>query len=98
MTDRAPDTRPTPARRDASSALAAAEAMLQRAKDAAKAVEAYHDAADRIDAARTAESAATADRAKALKQLRVNGLPVGQISELTGLSESRIQTIVNSSK
>jgi hypothetical protein len=84
--------------RDAAAAQEYAAVMLQKAADAAAAIEEFHTAADKIEAARSAEAQGTAARSAALSKMRANGLGVGQIAELTSLSVSRIQAILREDK
>jgi DNA-directed RNA polymerase specialized sigma24 family protein len=92
-TERAPKSR-----RDADAARARAAAMVATANTMAAAVAAYHDAADRIDAAQNELTAAGAARLDALRQLRHCGLPVSEIADLSGLSASRIQSLLKDAR
>jgi hypothetical protein len=83
----------TATRRDASAAKAAAQERLATAQRVANAVEAYHEAADRIDAANAELSAAAEARLGAIRALRESGLTIAEIGDLTGLSTSRIQSL-----
>jgi hypothetical protein len=85
-------------RRDADAARARAAEMVSTANKMAAAVAAYHDAADRIDAAQNELALAGADRLDALRQLRRCGLAVSEIAELSGLSASRIQSLLKDAR
>jgi hypothetical protein len=92
----AQDTAAAPAggRRDADRAKLAAQQRIETAKLVADAVNQYHDAADRIDSAQRQTRQATTDRAAALQVMRTCGLTVTEISDLTGLSTSRVQALL----
>jgi hypothetical protein len=85
-------------RRDADAARARAAEMVATANKMATAVAAYHDAADRIDAAQTELATAGTARLDALRQLRHCGLAVSEIAELSGLSASRIQSLLKDAR
>jgi ribosomal protein S11 len=80
--------------RDAQRARQLAEERLATAQKVSDAVAGYHHAADRIDTAQAELSAAGEARLVALRALRACGLSVNEIVELTGLSSSRIQSLV----
>lgn len=80
-------------RRDAAGAREAARERLATAQSVADAVEAYHQAADRIDTASSELSAASEDRLEAIRRLRQCRLTIAEIGDLTGLSQSRIQAL-----
>lgn len=85
--------RPGAYRRDAAGARQAVLDRLANAQRIADAVESYHQAADRIDAA-TAELAAASDaRLEAIRGMRQCKLTIAEICGLTGLSASRIQAL-----
>lgn len=81
-------------RRDADSARKAAADRIETAKKIAGAVDAYHNAADRIDAAQAELRDASTSRTNSLRELRNCGLTVSEISALTGLSSSRVQSLL----
>jgi ribosomal protein S11 len=81
-------------RRDAERAKQAAQQRIETAKQVAEAVSQYHDAADRIDSAQLQTRQATQDRASALQVMRQCGLTVAEISDLTGMSSSRVQVLL----
>jgi hypothetical protein len=81
-------------RRDADRAKLAAQQRIETAKLVADAVNQYHDAADRIDSAQRQTRQATTDRAAALQVMRTCSLTVSEISDLTGLSTSRVQALL----
>lgn len=85
-----------PATRDKSAAQTTISEMVARAQAAERAVGEFHAAADEIDEAEARMNAAMVRRNTALRDMRENGLPIGQIAALTGLSESRIQTLLKS--
>jgi hypothetical protein len=66
---------------------------LATAQRVADAVEAYHKAADRIDAANAELAAASTDRLEAIKGMRQCKLTISEIGALTGLSASRVQAL-----
>lgn len=80
-------------RRDAASAREAALERLAAAQSIADAVDAYHGAADRIDAATEELSAASEARLDAIRRMRQCKLTIAEIGDLTGLSQSRIQAL-----
>lgn len=84
---------PKSTKRDAGAARRAAEQRVHDANVVLEAVESYHRAADQIDAAAEETRKASANRVAALRQLRNAGLSVTAVSELTGLSASRIQAL-----
>jgi ribosomal protein S11 len=71
-----------------------AEERLATAQRVSAAVESFHQAADRIDAAQVELAAAGGDRLAAVRELRACGLSVNEIASLTGLSSSRIQSLI----
>ena len=81
-------------RRDPERAKLVAQQRVETAKQVADAVNRYHDAADRIDAAQRQTRQATGERATALQTMRRCGLTVAEISSLTGLSSSRVQALL----
>lgn len=81
------------ARRDADAARAAAAERVAKAQRVASSVEAYHEAADRIDAATEELARAGEARLAAIRDLRDAGLTITEIAELTSLSASRIQAL-----
>lgn len=82
--------------RDASKAQAIAQNMVEQAKAASAAVAAYHEAVDVIDEAQKQMAAAKEARLNAVVAMREAGLRIAQISELTGLSEARIYSLIRS--
>jgi hypothetical protein len=80
-------------KRDADRARAAAKERMETARRVSEAVDLFHDAADRIDAAHNELRDATRVRTEAICKLRGCGLSVPEISTLTGLSTSRIQAL-----
>lgn len=90
--------RTTKPRRDADAAKARAAEMVSTANKMAAAVASYHDAADRIDAAQNELALAGADRLEALRQMRACGLAVSDIADLSGLSASRIQSLLKDAR
>jgi hypothetical protein len=100
--ERTPAPRPTAARRvarpgsqrrDAASARQAVQDRLANAQRVADAVEAYHKAADRIDAANAELASASTDRLGAIRGMRQCKLTISEIGALTGLSASRVQAL-----
>ena len=81
-------------KRDAASARKAAAERIETAEKIASAVDAYHNAADRIDAAQAELKEASGNRTESLRVLRTCGLTVSEISSLTGLSSSRVQSLL----
>lgn len=80
-------------KRDADAAKKLAEERLRQAQDAAKAVDAFYDAADRMDKATADLEVASKDRQQAVQKLRLCGLTNADIVRLTGLSASRVQVL-----
>jgi hypothetical protein len=80
-------------RRDAQAAARAAADMVATAQRIAKAVESFHEAADRLEEAARISGEATKDRLRALLDMRSAGLSINEISALTGLSPSRLQSL-----
>jgi hypothetical protein len=92
------DTDTTPvkpaSRRDQTAALQAAEEIVARAQRMQTAVVDFHKAAEKIDQAKILSDEGSRARLVALLALRDCQLPVSQISDLTGLSASRIQALL----
>lgn len=84
-------------RRDASAARKSAAERLATAQRVAEAVDAFHEAADRIDNATAALAAASQSRLDAVNALRAAGLTISEVSDLTGLSQSRVQSLLRTS-
>lgn len=85
------------ARRDPERAKHAARERVATAQMVSDAVSSYHDAADRIDDAHRQTREATQERSAALTVMRSCGLTVAEISDLTGMSSSRVQTLLRTS-
>jgi hypothetical protein len=80
-------------RRDAAGAREAALERLATAQAIADAVDSYHGAADRIDAATAELASASEARLEAIRRLRQCKLTISEIGDLTGLSQSRVQAL-----
>ena len=84
---------PRAASRNADAARSAAAERVAQAQKVAAAVEDYHAAADRIDAATLELSNASKARLESIRAMRACKLTITDIGELTGLSSSRVQAL-----
>lgn len=79
---------------DAEAAIRAAEQMVQDAQAIAEAVANYHSAMADLRDAEQRRAEASDRRVSALRQMHSAGLGPTRMSELTGISTSRITTLI----
>lgn len=79
--------------RDSTNARTIADDRLKSAERVVQAVAAFHQAADTIDAAEESLAQGRTARNEALAVLRAEGLRIGEITVLTGLSATHVQSL-----
>lgn len=88
------DTDNTPQRQGHEQGWSEVSLMLERAQLVKDAFEAFTEASDLINEGDRLRSKGFAQRARALRDFRAAGLSLGHISSLTGLSASRITSVL----
>lgn len=73
----------------------AAVMAVEKAKNVEKAVDEFHSASERIEEAQSLIATNSDIRRESIATMRISGYSAARISELTGLSPSRIQKILS---
>jgi|SaaInlStandDraft_1057018.scaffolds.fasta_scaffold64856_1 hypothetical protein len=84
--------------RDSEAARNAAEEMVKRAQASSEAIEEFHQASDVIEKADAEILKANERRVAAVKKMRDNKTSIVDIENLTGLSSSRIQSMIRTGR
>ncbi|MDG1188680.1 MAG: hypothetical protein P8N13_09500 [Ilumatobacter sp.] len=84
--------------RDSEAARNAAEEMVKRAQASSEAIGEFHQASDVIEKADAEILEANERRVAAVKKMRDNKTSIVDIENLTGLSSSRIQSMIRTGR
>ncbi len=83
---------------DRTAARMAAAQEVEKAVRVAEAVESFHEASERTEAAQAVVAENSEVRRRSVRVMRESGYSAARISELTGVSPSTIQKILSPSK